>query len=150
MSTSTVGNAAESAVLDALVQRGFRVLVPFGDGHPYDIVIHLGDERFSRVQCKNARERSGCLQFNSRSTDHGQGAGTYRGLADLFGVYLPGRQAVFIVPVLDVPESVAYLRLEPAKNNQRAGVRWAADYNIDAWAERIRIARSDHRRASAA
>ena len=138
METLAVGNTAEAAVLHALVERGFQVLVPFGDGQPYDLVVHVSGTRFLRVQCKSARDRNGCVVFNSWATDHGQGARSYRGLADLFGVFLPTNRAVYIVPVDEVPVSVVYLRHSPSKNNQRIGIRLAAEYEIDAWAERAR------------
>jgi hypothetical protein len=85
------------------------------------------------VQCKHARLQGGCVLFNSRSTDHGGGQGDYLGLADLFGVYLPVPRSVYLVPVRSVPRNTVYLRLEPTLNNQRRGVRMAADYLIDRW-----------------
>jgi hypothetical protein len=33
-----------------------------------------------------------------------------------------------VVPVTDVPDRGACLRIEPTKNNQVKGVRWAKDY----------------------
>jgi hypothetical protein len=129
VSTLLKGNATEAAVLRALVVRDLPVLLPFGEGHPYDLAVDLGDS-IVRVQCKTARLWKGCVVFNSRSTDHGRGQGTYIGLADLFGVHSPETDTVFLVPVLDVPTSVVYLRREPARNNQRKGVRLAADYAL--------------------
>ena len=55
MAQAGSGNAGEAKVLAALVERGFDVLVPFGEGQPYDLVIHLGHSEFCRVQCKTAR-----------------------------------------------------------------------------------------------
>lgn len=107
------------------------MLVPFGEGHPYDLVVHVTASTFLRIQCKTARVQNGCLIFNSRSTDHGRGAGTYLGLADIFGVYCPVTGGVYLVPVRGVPTSVVCLRLEPARNNQQRGIRFAADYEID-------------------
>lgn len=131
MTTARKGNTTEAAVLSALVERDFAVLVPFGEGHPYDLVVHLTADLFLRVQCKTARVQKGCLLFNSRSTDHGRGAGTYLGLADIFGVYCPATGSVYLVPVHEVPTSTAYLRIEPARNNQQRGIRYAADYEVD-------------------
>jgi hypothetical protein len=133
VTTALKGNTTEARVLTALVERDFAVLIPFGEGHPYDLVIHLVSDRFLRVQCKTARIHNGCVLFNSRSTDHGNGAGAYYGLADLFGVYCPPTNSVYLVPVPDVPPSNAFLRLEPTRNNQRRGIRFAADFHIDRW-----------------
>jgi hypothetical protein len=131
--TSTKGNAAEAAVLQALVQRELDVLVPFGGGQPYDLVVHIAANKFLRVQCKAARRKKGCLIFNSRTTDHGKGRLPYLGLADIFGVYFAPNRSVYLVPVRDTATYFGWLRLEPTRNNQRRGIRFAADYEIDRW-----------------
>jgi len=118
--------------LAAFAKRGFEVLVPFGDGQPYDLVVELGTSML-RVQCKRAWPSKGCLLFNSHSTDHGQGRRSYRGLADIFGVYFPQNDGVYLVPVHEILAVKGSLRLEPTRNNQRRGVRFAADYKIDRW-----------------
>jgi PD-(D/E)XK endonuclease len=133
MRSPTRGNAGEAAVLNALVQRNFRILVPFGDGHPYDLAIDLKADALLRVQCKIGWPTDGCVRFNSRTTDHGRGRLSYRGLADLFGVYFPPSKAVYLVPIDAVAESEGRLRLEPTRNNQPRRVRFAADYEIDSW-----------------
>lgn len=120
-------------VLAALVRRKFNVLVPFGEGQPYDLVVHLDGPAFLRIQCKTAWPVGGCLIFNSRTTDHGRGPQSYAGYADIFGVYFPPRQAVYLVPLDAVAETEGRLRLVPSRNNQRRGIRQAADYEIDRW-----------------
>ena len=120
-------------MLNAFVERDFDVLVPFGEGQPYDLVVHLQANAFLRVQCKTARQHDGCLVFNSRTTDHGRGRLTYVGVADIFGVYFAPSQSVYLVPILEVSSFVVRLRLEPTRNNQRRGIRLAADYEIDRW-----------------
>jgi hypothetical protein len=123
----------EAMVLSAFEQRGFRVLIPFGDGHRYNLAVHLKGTEFLRVRCKTARPQRGCLIFNARSTDHGRGPQSYVGLADIFGVYFPSRQAVYLVPIDGVANFEGRLRLEPTRNNQRRGVRMAAEFEIDRW-----------------
>jgi hypothetical protein len=132
METAARGNAAEGAVLNAFVQRGYGVLVPFGGGQPYDLVVELGSALL-RVQCKRAWPSGGCLVFNSRGTDHGNGRRSYLGLADIFGVYFPQTDGVYLVPIDEVAASKGWLRVEPTRNNQKRGVRFAADFEIDRW-----------------
>src|SRR5262249_7920557 len=106
--------------------------------HPYDLIVDLGPV-FLRVQCKRAWPSKGCLAFNARSTDHGRGRGTYEGLADIFGVYFPPTEAVYLIPIDAATGLQGRFRLEPARNNQRKGIRLAADYAIDRWTrERLR------------
>ena len=109
------------------------MLVPFGGGHAYDLVVHAIGGTFLRVQCKTAWPDRGCLRFNSRTTDHGRGRQSYVGLADLFGVHFPPNDTVYFVPVQAVAESEGRLRLEPTRNSQRRRVRFAADYEIARW-----------------
>jgi hypothetical protein len=130
---ATSGNPTEAIVLSALVRREYDVLVPFGDGHPYDLGVHLGDSQLLRIQCKTAWRKGGCLVFNCRSTDHGRGPQSYAGLADIFGVYFPPNQTVYLVPIDGVANFEGRLRLEPTRNNQRRRVRMAAEFEIDRW-----------------
>jgi hypothetical protein len=118
--------------LNALVQRDFHVLLPFGEGHPFDLVVLVANT-FLRVQCKTAWPSNGCLIFNSHTTDHGRGSRSYAGLADLFGVYFPPGDSVFLVPIDRFTGTEGRLRLEPARNNQKRRVRLAADFLIDRW-----------------
>jgi hypothetical protein len=131
MGQPTPGIAGEAAVLNAFVERGFHVLIPFGEGLPYDLVVAI-DDAYLRVQCKTAWPSRGCLIFNAYATDHGHGQGSYVGRADIFGVYFPVIRSVYLVPVAEVRDK-ARLRLEPTRNNQRERVRFAAQYEIDAW-----------------
>ena len=55
----------------------------------------------------------------------------YQGEADYFGVYSPETGKVYLVPVEEAPVcSAGRLRLNPTKNNQQKGVKWAKDYEI--------------------
>jgi len=133
MSSSNRGNETEAVVLSALVRRNYEVLIPFGEGQPYDLVVDLAGREFLRVQCKTAWPSRGCLIFNCRSTDHGRGPQSYLGLADIFAVYFPPRQTVYLVPIDGVAAFEGRLRLEPTRNNQRRGIRFAAEFEIDRW-----------------
>ena len=122
----------EAAVLAALVHHGHEVLIPFGDGSSYDLVVDSG-ERMIRVQCKTGRLKGACVDFNSCSTDHGRGRQDYRGRADVFGVFCPAIDRVFIVPVDVAAGFVTRLRLEPARNNQRLRTHDAELYDVALW-----------------
>lgn len=54
---------------------------------------------------------------------------SYQGRAELFGVWCPELDTVYLVPVKSVPGGTdAHLRVSPTKNNQETGIRWAKDY----------------------
>ncbi len=77
----------------------------------------------------------GCVVFNAYGTDHGSGPRSYSGLADVLAVYFPPHDQVFLIPVDGHPVSKGGLRLEPARNNQRKGIRFAVDFEIGRWTE---------------
>jgi hypothetical protein len=132
MDTISRGNAVEAAVLQRLVRAEIPVYLPFGGGSPFDLLAVVPPEgRFVRIQVKSGRVREGCVRFNADSTDHGSGQQTYHGRADVIAVHAHEPDAVFVVPVEECPPSDAYLRLTNPKNNQRHGIRFAAD--LDQW-----------------
>lgn len=73
------------------------------------------------------------MLFNSRSTDHGRGPQSYRGRADIFAVCFPPGEQVYLVPIDGVAEFEGRLRLEPTRNNQSKGIRFAAQYELERW-----------------
>ncbi len=128
MTPSEVGERTEIAVLAALAEAGLRVLVPFGGYHRFDLAFEHGD-RIVKVQCKSGRQYKGVVVFST--SDHTVGVSRdYRGEAHLFGVYCRDRREVYLVPVEDVPARAAHLRVAPARNNQKAGIRDAAQYLV--------------------
>jgi hypothetical protein len=98
METREKGNLTEAKILAAFVDAGYLVLLPFGDGHKYDLVIDDG-QHILRVQCKTGRVRNGCLMFNACSFSGNAGTRKdYKGLADLFAVLNPETGQVYDSP----------------------------------------------------
>jgi len=126
--TTTIGNRSEGMVLAALIRVGYQPLIPFGGGLRYDLAFDL-DGQFKRVQCKTGRLVNGVVAFQtanwSRPTSPGR---SYCGEVEYFGVYCPDTEEVYLVPIEDVHDRGAYLRVEPTRNGQAKGVRWAKDY----------------------
>lgn len=129
-----VGERTEAIVLAELVRRGYKVLVPFGHNHRYDLVLDVGD-RMLRIQCKTGRVSRGAIKFHAesiRSNTRGSRRRSYQDDADLFLVFCPELGKIYAVPVELAPATEATLRLKPTGNNQQAGVRWAADFELPA------------------
>ncbi len=127
--TSTVGTRTEGIVLAALIRAGLTVLLPFGDGHRYDLAVDDGG-KLVRVQCKTAVYRQGCVVFKATSQRRDGTEYGYTGDADVFGVYCPDRDAVYLVPVGDVTSLRVRLRVEHPRNNRVSDVRYASDYEL--------------------
>jgi len=138
MGTVIQGNASEGAVLQGLTAAGISVLVPFGEGLPFDLACVVPDGRILRVQVKTGRLRKGCVEFNASSTDHGRGQRHYRGRADVIAVHVPALARVFIVPVHECPSSKGYLRVDATRNNQQRRVRLAERYALEVWVDSLR------------
>jgi hypothetical protein len=89
-----VGTRTEGIVLAALLERGFEVMIPFGNRAKYDFVIDDG-RRLQRVQVKTAQggTNHSALRFNTYSLSAAHRGKrrkcSYRGLIDLFAVYFP-------------------------------------------------------------
>ncbi len=128
------GNAAEAAVLAALVRTGITALVPFGQGLAFDLAAVVPpDGAMIRIQVKAGRLRKGCVEFNTCSTDHGSGRRLYTGRAEVIAVRVTDPERLFMVPVEMCPTSKGYLRLDQPRNNQRRRIRLAADYEFESW-----------------
>jgi hypothetical protein len=138
MDTISRGNAAEAAVLSALIHAGIPVYVPFGGGGPVDLIaIMPPDGHIARIQVKSGRLRKGCVEFNTHATDHGNGPQSYDGKADVIAVHLREPDSVFVVPVHECGTGKGYLRLDPTRNNQQRRIRFAADYTLASWIDSL-------------
>ena len=127
---SALGAQAELAVASALTRAGRQVYLPFFAAHTRVDLVFEDELGLHRVQCKTSRLRGDVVAFATCSnTKHVRK--DYRGEVDLFGVYSPELDQVFMVPVGDVPLRLGHLRLRPARNVQSKGIRWAADYVVD-------------------
>jgi hypothetical protein len=119
----------------ALRQAGYAISVPFGENKRYDLVIDDG-VRLARVQCKTGRLRAGAVMFNTASTylhhpHPGVSRRAYQGEIEFFGVYCAATRGVYLVPIDHVQtRTSAMLRIEPARNGQKKGVRLASNYQI--------------------
>jgi hypothetical protein len=116
------------------VRRGYHVLVPFGVNQRYDLVIDL-EGTFLRAQCKTGRLRDCVIVFSTQSIR----ANTrrvicrgYQGEAELFIVYCPDTDGVYVVPVETASTGHMHLRVEPTSNRQVQGINWARDFELPA------------------
>lgn len=129
MTPSEIGERAEAVVLAALAGAGKHVLLPFGGQRRYDLAYEEAG-RLVKVQVKSGRERKGAIIFRTHSVGRGPPM-DYREDVDFFGVYCHDRREVYLVPVGDVPPRDAHLRLNPPRNGQQSGIRWASQYLLN-------------------
>ena len=119
----------------ALSSRGYDVSVPFGENTRYDLIVDRGGA-LSRVQCKTGRLRDGTVRFATASTyahlpSPREMRRDYAGQIDEFAVYCPETQGIYLLPIEEIrTQRGAYLRIDPARNNQRNGVRLASRFHV--------------------
>lgn len=128
--TKSIGDLSEMMVAAALSRAGYIVAKPFGENSRYDFIVDRGDALF-RVQVKTGRLRNGAILFNACSSHYHRKGGvsrTYMNDIDYFGVYCPGLNTVYLVPISHTSPMSGILRVQATKNGQSSQVRWAQPY----------------------
>lgn len=131
LTPTQIGDISEAIVRARFIERGYVVLVPQNNGLRYDIVVEK-DGIFQRVQIKTARLIDDkIVYFNASSKDPMTNSDVhYHGHIELFAIYCPQNKQIYLMPVQHATSTTCTLRLSPTKNNQRNGIRWAADYEF--------------------
>ena len=129
------GAIAEAEITAAALHAGVGVLRPVTEGTRYDLVFDLG-ERFLRVQCKWACLGDGVVTAVLRTSRHTPTNGyvhtTYTARdVDCCALFCAPLRRTFLVPIAEVAGAASVrLRVAPARNNQRTGVRMADAYDL--------------------
>ncbi len=132
---------AEAAVATAAMELGLTVLRPLCEGRRYDIIFDLEPDLL-RVQCKLARRQGGVLSVHlktNRCTPNGYVSTSYTAAEiDAVAAYDPGLHRCFLLPIAEAAGRRAiHLRLDPTRNNQAQGIKWARDYELGAVVGRL-------------
>jgi hypothetical protein len=127
---------AETAIVHAATKLEIDVYSPIAEGSRCDFIFDLGT-RLWRVQCKWAALDGDVIVircYSCRRGRHGMIKRPYTAdEIDAFVAYCMPIDRCFFIP-LDAIGSQTYLqlRLAPARNNQKLGIKWAADYDFAA------------------
>ena len=128
------GDLAELKVATDLLERGYRIAIPYGEDSDYDLIVCRGDA-LERVQVKYT-ESDGIVvtvRCSSYSFTNGKVKAIKRYTAEMIdwlAVYDHTTDACFYVPAASLGGGMRNmsLRLQPALNSQVQGIRLAADY----------------------
>jgi hypothetical protein len=131
---SDKGAIAEMAIASAAVQLGVFVCLPLQEGRRYDLLFDI-EHRLLRVQCKWGRLAGDVISVRtstSRHTPRGYVRTTYSAEEiDAIAVYCHELNRCFLLPIEEVAGiSYLHLRLTHARNNQRALVRMADEWDL--------------------
>jgi prevent-host-death family protein len=129
------GDIAEAEIALAAIRAGCTVSRPLTDHPPYDLVVEAGG-RVLRVQCKWAGLQGGVIQVRLRRCSHSPTQGYIRSSygpdeIDAIAAYCDDLAECFLVPIALVEnQDWISLRVDPARNGQRAALHLAADYTL--------------------
>jgi hypothetical protein len=140
LTTNQKGAIAETRIIAAAVALGIEVYRPVAEGGRFDMIFAFADASLARVQCKWARRLGDIVEvraYSCRRTGTGFLYRSYtRDEIDAIAAYCADTDRCYYLeaPMVEA-RRVINLRLAPTKNNQAAGVNWAADYELGAIAQ---------------
>ena len=128
-SPSVIGARAEREAAFALERAGWHVYLPVFASHARVDLVALRGGELVRVQVKTSRLKGDVVMFRTCSNTSNVPR-TYHGEIDVFGVYSPELDQVFMVPIGVTSDRTCSLRLGPTASGQQKGIRFAADYEL--------------------
>ena|SRR5215217_5573131 len=139
LSPTRKGVIAEMAIAAEAAKLDIGVLKPLGEGERYDLVLDMRP-RLLRVQCKWAQKKGEVVAIHTgtcRRVYGGYKRTTYSAdEVDALAAYCAALERCYLLPIHVIAgQSHIHLRLAPARNNQRALVNWAHEYELGAIAQ---------------
>jgi PD-(D/E)XK nuclease superfamily protein len=129
------GDLAELKVATDLIERGYKIAIPYGEDSDFDLIFSRGDAGLERVQVKYTKSNGEFILIRCRShaLTNGKIKRTKHYTAatiDWLAVYDRTTDRCYYLPATELGEgrTELVLRLTPPKNNQRARIRYAVDY----------------------
>ena len=134
LTTDQKGAIAELAIARAAALLGVGVFKPLTDGERYDLIFDLRPQLL-RIQCKWAARVGEVLIIRCRSCRRSREGLVHRGYTsaeiDAIAAYSDELDRCYFLPFGRFDgRSALQLRLAPSRNNQRAGINWAKDYEL--------------------
>lgn len=135
LTTNQKGAIAERAITHEAVRLGIGVLRPMWDMR-YDLVFDTGSDLI-RVQCKWASRYGDIVAgrlYGNRRAREGLRRTVYKASEiDAFALHCAELDRCYFVPIAELDGChFLHLRLNPTRNNQASGIRWARDYEFAA------------------
>jgi prevent-host-death family protein len=133
------GNVAELAIATEAARLGLSVLKPLTEHERYDLALGIGGQLL-RVQCKWANHNGDVVHIHVGRCRSSRGKyirATYReDEIDALAAYCQALDGCYLLPAsMVVGKHVVNLRTAPARNNQRAAINFAVDYELGAVAQ---------------
>lgn len=134
LNTHYVGKLTELRVAEAFLNRGYQVSQPLVSDSRYDFIVDIKGQLL-RIQVKTGtiKEDGAYIEF-ATSTSHTNTSGTINKSysadeIDYFATICNGE--CLVIKVTECGTRAQRLRLQPTKNGQVIGIKFAKDYTID-------------------
>lgn len=129
--TKTKGDVAEAKVLADLVQKEYKILIPFGEDCKFDVVAYKGN-KFTKIQCKyDGGRNEGVISVKCSSTNNWNVHKYTPTEIDCIAVYHQPTDKCYYIPSSLLGKNgrdELWLRILPTKNKQSKGIVWAKDF----------------------
>jgi hypothetical protein len=129
------GDLAELKVATDLRDRGYKIAFPYGEDWDFDLILCRDNGALERVQVKYARSDGSIILVRARS--HSLTNGKVRAtklytaaMIEWLAVWDATSDRCYYIPAAELGDgmSLLTLRIAPAKNGQRLGIRVAERY----------------------
>lgn len=134
LNTHYIGKLTELRVAEAFLSRGYQVSQPLVSDSRYDFIVDVKGQLL-RIQVKTGtiKEDGAYIEF-ATSTSHTNTSGTINKSysadeIDYFATICNGE--CLVIKVTECGARAQRLRLQPTKNGQVIGIKFAKDYTID-------------------
>lgn len=129
--TKTKGDLSEAKVLSDLIEKGYKILIPFGEDWKFDVVAYR-KQKFIKIQCKyDGGRNDGVVSVKCMSTNNWSIHKYTPMEIDYIAVYHKPSNKCYYVPsslLGKIGRSEVWLRINATKNKQEKGVLWAKDF----------------------
>jgi len=127
------GEISEYKSISKLLNKGWKVYKGCTENDKVDLIIEDSDG-LHKVQVKTMNHKGDKLKMMVSSSivnmSETRKENYTKDDIDCFIGYCPENDKLYRVPVEETPATSMHLRLEPTKNNQSKGIKWAEDYEI--------------------
>jgi hypothetical protein len=134
MTSNQKGAIAEAEFYCAAVWAGVPVSRPMSEHGRADLILEL-EGSLRRIQCKWGNLSKGAVSVRigtCRLTPQGYVRTTYGAdQVDAFGIYCAALDRCYLLPISEAARQIqVHLRVDPAKNNQHVGLKYAAQFEF--------------------
>lgn len=133
LSTHFIGEITEQSVAIEFLKLGIQVSKPLVQSSKYDFIVDIKNKLYKiQVKTSSLKEES-YIEF-ATSTSHTNTKGTINltyseNDVDFFATIYDGQ--CYLIPFSDCGRRQQRLRLQPTKNNQTVGIKFAKDYKLE-------------------